>query len=240
MGSRTSARTILDVWREQRADRLDPIRFHFIDAMERRAADHDGEVRRILDGRLAELINAYAADLDKAASSVDHAENATTRSASPRATLGGLIDHIAGCVASGGDADTVVTPLPTLPELGALGEFRKIWSKLRTDSQVQQSLEQVPTNAGPLNSSALVHRAIGLMRDLSPGYLAQFLSYVDALSWMEQIKHSGAFASADASPATGGRKRAKDKRQPPANQTDGRKRGTRASKSRTSSESINP
>ena len=237
MDSRTSARTILDTWREQRADRLDPVRFHFIDAMQRRAADHDGEVRRILDGRLAELIDAYAADLDKAASSADHAESATPRSAPT--TLGGLIEHIAGCAASRGDTDDAVARLPALPELDALGEFRKIWSKLRTESQLQQSLEQVPTNAGPLNSGALVHRAIALMRDLSPGYLEQFLSYVDALSWMEQMKHSGAFASADAPPAAGGRKRARDKRQPSANQADGRKRGTRASKSRTSSESMN-
>jgi len=52
---------------------------------------------------------------------------------------------------------------------------------------VRQSQEQVHKNAGPLNSNQLVHRALSLMRELSPGYLQQFLSYTDALMWMEQI-----------------------------------------------------
>jgi hypothetical protein len=32
-----------------------------------------------------------------------------------------------------------------------------------------------------------VHRSLSLMRELSPGYLQQFLSYVETLSWMEQL-----------------------------------------------------
>ena len=59
---------------------------------------------------------------------------------------------------------------------------------------MRQSLEQVPGNAGPLNSSSLVHRSLSLMRELSPGYLQQFLSYVDALSWMEQMNGGSASA----------------------------------------------
>ena len=44
---------MLDAWREQGADRLDPVRFHFIEALERRAAGHSGEARRILDDRVS-------------------------------------------------------------------------------------------------------------------------------------------------------------------------------------------
>ena len=68
-----------------------------------------------------------------------------------------------------------------------LDYFRKTWSRVSAERQVRQSRDQVPTNAGPLNSSSLVHRSLSLMRELSPGYLEQFLSYVDALSWMEQL-----------------------------------------------------
>jgi hypothetical protein len=63
---------------------------------------------------------------------------------------------------------------------------------------MRQSLEQVPGNAGPLNSSSLVHRALSLMREVSPGYLKQFLSYVDALSWMEQMNGGAAPTGKDA------------------------------------------
>jgi hypothetical protein len=78
------------------------------------------------------------------------------------------------------------------PELPALDYFREVWSKVRTEKQMRQSLAPVPGNAGPLNSSSLVHRSLSLMRELSPGYLKQFLTYVDTLSWMEQMTGGGA------------------------------------------------
>lgn len=65
--------------------------------------------------------------------------------------------------------------------------FRDVWSSLGTRRMLRQSQAQVPTNAGPLNSQNLVHRSLTMMRSVSPGYLAHFLSYADALSWMEQL-----------------------------------------------------
>uniref|UniRef100_UPI00227E2BBB DUF2894 domain-containing protein n=1 Tax=Escherichia coli TaxID=562 RepID=UPI00227E2BBB len=55
------------------------------------------------------------------------------------------------------------------PDLPALDGLREIWSGLSADRQVRQSQEQVHKNAGPLNSNQLVHRALSLMRELSPG-----------------------------------------------------------------------
>ena len=81
--------------------------------------------------------------------------------------------------------------------------FRETWSKVRTEKQYRQALDQVPRNAGPLNSSSLVHRSLSLMRDLSPGYLQQFLSYVDALSWLEDLMGGGAQAEKEAPRAKG-------------------------------------
>jgi hypothetical protein len=74
---------------------------------------------------------------------------------------------------------------------------------------LRQSLARVPGNAGPLNSSSLVHRSLSLMRELSPGYLQQFLSYVDALSWMEQMNGGVAPAGKDAPRTAGTRKSAR-------------------------------
>lgn len=207
-------RKILDAWREQNADCLSPLRFHFIEVLEQRAARHDGEARRLLDERLSTLIEAYAADLDIAASHAGDADGVTAPCASARGALGGLIDYIAsGAAARGDDLVTSDAPLQSasLPTLGALDEFRNIWSEVRTDSQVRQSLEQVPANAGPLNSSSLVHRSLTLMRDVSPGYLQQFLSYVDTLSWLEQMKDGGALSAKEGSRTVGSAKRTRVK-----------------------------
>ena len=85
------------------------------------------------------------------------------------------------------------------PELPLLDVYRDIWAKVSANRQLRQSEQQVPDNAGPLNSNNLVHRSLALMRQLSPGYLHQFLSYLDALAWMEQF--DGAVAAAKRSRA---------------------------------------
>lgn len=72
-------------------------------------------------------------------------------------------------------------------ELPEVDYFQKTWSRLSTGLRLQQSQRQVPENAGPLNSSHLIHRSLLLMQERSPGYLQYFLSYIDTLSWMEQL-----------------------------------------------------
>jgi len=180
--ARTSdAQATLDAWREQGADRFDPLRFHFMDALARRAAAHEGEARRILDARLSTLLEAYTGDLASAATTAH-----TPVPCKPaRGPLGELVDYIASHPQAGDER--VALSAAVRSELKALDYFRETWSKVSAEKQVRVSLEQVPGNAGPLNSSSLVHRSLSLMRELSPGYLQQFLAYVDALSWMEQI-----------------------------------------------------
>ena len=53
---------------------------------------------------------------------------------------------------------------------------------------MQQALAHVPPQAGPLNSSHLVYRALLLMRETAPEYLQRFVPYVDALLWLEQMQ----------------------------------------------------
>lgn len=208
--SATSVRAILDAWRGQGADRMDCVRFHFIDALERRASAHGGETRRLLDGRLLELIEAYADDLEKNAAAAT--DDSAAADASARGAVSGLIDQIADHVAARGDAAAGrPAARAAFPELAALDDFRGIWSRIRAESQLRQSLEPAPANAGPLNSGRLVHRSLALMRELSPGYLQQFLSYLDALTWMEQINGAGVLAAAEAPATAGGGKRTRDR-----------------------------
>ncbi|KXU82822.1 hypothetical protein CI15_34935 [Paraburkholderia monticola] len=176
----------LDAWRASGADRLDPVRFHLLDALARRAAQHVGEARRVLERRLSGLLDEYTARVERAAvdESASHAiaSEADETNAADTATLAALIEQLARH-----HARTDAPHAAAYPELPAVDYFREVWSKVRTEKQLRQSLAQVPGNAGPLNSSSLVHRALSLMRELSPGYLKQFLSYVDTLSWLEQM-----------------------------------------------------
>jgi len=181
-------RATLDAWRERGADRLDPLRFAFIDAFERRTAAHTGAARRVLDEKLAALLETYARKVDQAAATAGHSSSPDGHARGTLAELVGYMQDEPRHLASEG------APYPELP---ALHYFRETWAKVRTEKQLRQSLQPAPGNAGPLNSSSLVHRSLSLMRELSPGYLKQFLSYVDALSWMEQLS-GGVPASKDA------------------------------------------
>ncbi|MBR8293806.1 DUF2894 domain-containing protein [Burkholderia cenocepacia] len=183
-GDATQVRAMLDAWREQGADRLDPVGFHRIDALERRAAALDGAARALLDARLATLIDGFAKrvarDDDDAEATRETVQAAT--GAPARGALAALVEGLAR------DAQADRRGLD--PEL--IDYFRTMWSKVRTEQQYRQSLDQVPRNAGPLNSNSLVHRSLATMRELSPEYLQQFLSYVDALAWLEDLAGGGA------------------------------------------------
>jgi len=190
-GVTSSVRSTLDAWRERGADRLDPVRFYFMEALDRRAASHSGEARRILDDRLAKLLQAYADDLENAAPQTASAGEPA------RGALAGLTEYMRSRAPTDGDQGHALPRPASYPEMEVLDYFRKTWTRVSAEKQFRQSLAQVPGNAGPLNSSSLVHRSLSLMRELSPGYLEQFLSYVDALSWMEQM-NGGALPDKDA------------------------------------------
>ena len=193
--------SMLQAWRESGADRLKPVRFRAIEALARRAAYQTGEVRRLLDERIAGLIDAYAEDLEKAAPVAVERDMPMTPNPCPRSALAELVDQMAANRApSDGDRPAIgdtAGPSRFDPEPEALDYFRHTWSKLSTERRLRESHEQVPGNAGPLNSESLVYRSLSLMRELSPEYLRQFLGYVDALSWIEQLNESEGMAAKD-------------------------------------------
>ena len=93
-------------------------------------------------------------------------------------------DALAGTAAEPGQG---ARPEPVLAALPALEASRRTWARLRTGSQLRQSLAAVDEQAGPLNSGRLVHRALVLMQDCSPGYLQHFVAYADVLSSLESL-----------------------------------------------------
>lgn len=205
---------MLDHWRERGADRLDPVRFRWIEALHRRAAGQTGEARRLLDARVEQLMAAYAEHVAGAVS----ASSGDVDAVSPPAPAGSALAELLGYIASharpvdsGAAANAADMPTPAYSAQTMLEDVRDTWSRVSAEKQLRQSLDTVPTNAGPLNSSSLVHRSLLLMRELSPAYLRQFLSYVDALSWLEQMGGGGSVANHDAPRSTGTRKTARSK-----------------------------
>jgi hypothetical protein len=211
------AQAMLDAWRECGADRVDPVRFRFLQAMARRAAVLDGPARQLLDEKLAGHLNSYAQLLDAETDANADAEPTAEPNTPPSAesdddapsALAGLLAYLADPGATPAPGENAADCAPTwnrdalglrdaYPDVQMLEYFRAVWSRVSADRQVRQSQQQVHKNAGPLNSNQLVHRALSLMRELSPGYLQQFLSYTDALMWMEQIHAATAPAPKDA------------------------------------------
>ena len=188
---------MLDDWRLTGADRVAPLRFARIAALQARATTRDGEARRLLDAKLGPLIEAYAREVAQA--------DAISAADRPRGALGQLADATATRPRPGllGDAN--------YPELPSVDAFRSLWSTLRTRTQVRKSLAEAPTGAGPLNSAALAHRALTLMGGASPGYLQHFLSYVDTLSWLETLQDAGVLTGKETAPPVGAKPRAKPK-----------------------------
>ncbi|MET0288360.1 MAG: DUF2894 domain-containing protein [Pseudoxanthomonas sp.] len=201
----TQARLQLEAWRTQGADRHDPVRFAFMHALLVRTEQVQGAPRRLLDEKLAGLLDAYAAALP----------DARAGAAKPSHVAGGLDQRQAGPLAElvmllGRHARPADAPTSTLMATSAaaspdalpvLEEFRTLWTRVRSERQVRHTLEHAPVGAGPLNSVALAHRAITLMQSLSPGYLQQFLAYVDTLSWLEQMQDRGVLTASNPSRA---------------------------------------
>lgn len=199
----------LDAWREQRADRIDPLRFGLMCALAERAARYQGRVRQRLDARLAQLADAFAEVVEQQlpASSI-----ADTTTPSPLALL---LEHLnavplqhalpltASKPANGEEGTgTETTDAPLLP---VLDEFQQLWGRIRIESLLRQCLDSLPADAGPLHSSVLTYRAMALMQDISPDYLQHFIAYIDVLTWMEQLG-GGAATGSDNERVTGKRR----------------------------------
>lgn len=175
----------LDDLRNSNAAQIDPVRFRFIEALASRAQAYHGETRRLLEARLASAVQACATRCAQASP-----EQAVVKSTRGERPLADLLARLAQAMqpAEPADATTFLDTQHAPPaELKSLRQFRSAWSKLGIEQQLSEALTQAPENAGPLNSHLLVLRALERMRGVSPDYLGRFMSYADALLWLEQV-----------------------------------------------------
>ncbi len=171
------AHPLIDALRLQGAQQFDPVRFHYLAVLAQRAGAYEGDVKRILDGKLESAAAALRERMEQASSSA----HAATTQAEPtrRASLGDLVRHMAEHAAEH-------APITPRTELKSVTYFRSTWSRLSAEKEVAKALEQAPKNAGPINSHVVALRALALMRDTSPDYLNRFMTYVDTLLSLDQ------------------------------------------------------
>lgn len=178
----------LDAWREQGADCIAPSRFALMRALARRALQHDGLLRQLLELRLQELADAYANLI------ANSSEAKTSGGAKETSLFTPLLEQLANAprldaLPQPAHAAQTSEPLPATeaPAMPLLDEFQQLWSRIRIDSLLRQCLDSLPEDAGPLHSSVLSYRAMALMREVCPDYLQHFVAYTDVLTWLEQL-----------------------------------------------------
>ncbi len=199
----------------------DPVRVAVIAGLARRARAHAGAVRQRLLQRAEQLIAGPAPQSPHAAGDREPAVAAAR--ASILQALSAQIDRlgrtavalpapaagaVAGRPAARGAPPATMNPAtrakphpsrraidnPPAP-LKAVTAFKGTWSRLRAEQRLRQALAQVPAQAGPLNSSQVVYRALQEIHALSPAYLDAFMAHVDALLALEQASGAADLAT---------------------------------------------
>ena len=185
----------LAAMRREGAWRIDPARFHWLEALSRRLPAQPAAVRRILQDRLEAAIAEYAARLAAAPPPAGKVRGLYPLAAPvPPAAASEPLVQLNRSIRSARPPDAPGLPGETrqTDELASVRRFRRAWSASRSQQQVAQAALRKPANAGPLNSHALVLDSLELMRELSPDYLRRFLLHVESLQWLEQARGQAA------------------------------------------------
>jgi hypothetical protein len=184
----------LDGLRAEGAQRLDPVRFRFLEALALRLPAASAAVQPILEHKLQAAIADFRERLAQQHKEGGDQGLQSRRAARPLAAtpitsstpLAGLNQYIQQAT----QHDTQQAGPGR--ELKSVRRFRETWVKIAAVKQVERALVRAPENAGPLNSHMLVLHSLALMRGLSPDYLQRFMSHVDTLLWLDQANQKPA------------------------------------------------
>jgi hypothetical protein len=209
----------LESLRREGAWRLDPTRFHYLEALSRRLPSQTEPVRRLLQDKLQAALADYAGrfapeqqvrghpsppwvagaetpDLirgrnDKCAVLCPLSDNG----ASPLAQLNQYIRDALPTGREAAEPDEAHKP----DELASVRRFRQAWSSNYIQDKVEQAVSRKPANAGPLNSHLLVLQSLAMLGELSDDYLRRFLVQVESLQWLDQASEK--YSARQAKPA---------------------------------------
>jgi hypothetical protein len=178
------------------AQRIDPVRMHYLDVLSQRIATAPEAVQRVLENKLDTALTALESRLQRPKPAAREAGE--QQSAAPLAALNRYIEGLRQPVdgpLQGLGLDKppdhgIASDADARKELPSARRFREAWSRIAAEDQVTQAVERGPANAGPLNSHMLVLRTLARLRGLSPDYLRRFLSHVETLQWLEQASQT--------------------------------------------------
>ena len=212
-----AALAMLGALRDDKADRLDPARFHFLEVMARRMLSEPGRSRQNLADKLIAALAVYDKRFRQARQAAGevvagaageqpglaremrrlfaegellalHRLSAKVAVAVAPAALVQLNQYIRTATRAD-QASGLDSDGDAKPDLKSARRFRETWSRISSERQLDQAVGRGPENAGPLNSHSLVLQSLAMMRGLSPDYLQRFLSHAGSLLWLEKANH---------------------------------------------------
>ncbi|UCU99994.1 DUF2894 domain-containing protein [Acidovorax radicis] len=195
----------LESLRSEGAHQHDPVRFRYLETLDRRMRLQPAAVQVLLERKLHEALVAYQHDARTLQAAPNHAQNHAPK---PPAENGlSQLNRDLNTRARADANQALVDGTQSMSDLRSVRQFSEVWSKISAEKQVTQALHAGPENAGPLNSHKLMLRSLNLMRTLSPDYLRHFWAQMDSLLWMERM--NAGFAAPSAKPARQGRTKLK-------------------------------
>ena len=199
--SEAAALQWLESLRSEGAWRLDPTRFHYLEALSRRLPSQTEPVRRLLQDKLQMALADYAGRFAQE-QQVRGLRPLPADGVSPLAQLNQSIRD--ALPTDRGDAEPDETHEPG--ELASVRRFKRAWSSNHLHDKVRQAASRKPANAGPLNSHLLVLQSLAMLEELSDDYLRRFLVQVESLQWLDQASEPHRQAK-PAKPARRGRQK---------------------------------
>lgn len=169
----------------------DPVRFHYLETLDRKMRAQPNAVQNLLAPRLHNALVAYAQNVSSQPRPQPH--RAAGRSAD---TSLGQLNRDLDARHRAEASQALSEGAESMSELRSVRQFSEVWSKVAADKQVTRALHTGPDNAGPLNPHKLMLRSLNLMRTLSPDYLRHFWSQMDSLLWLERMSTTSAVPAA--------------------------------------------
>ncbi|EON93049.1 hypothetical protein MARLIPOL_03415 [Marinobacter lipolyticus SM19] len=185
------------------ADRLDSVRFRYLEALEQRLRAKGLQGTRHWQ-KLEKAVAEFQARSGQQAGAEQPEQPAQTGHPSPLQLLLDTLNQAPDTQVltspspveklifgeQDGPAPTAVTNGSPRP-LKAMARVQADQGTQALQDRIRQAIEQTPENAGPMNAHRLVSRAIATMEKLSPEYLNRFVNYADTLLALERLGRKG-------------------------------------------------
>lgn len=188
----------LEALRRRGGQRLDPVHFRYLENLSQRLHAAPEPLRPLLAHTLERALSAYGERIAMAPGRPD-TRPAPASTSTPLSALNRYIREaqqhtvhkgLPGDLGDGGEAG---------PEMKSVRRFRKAWSRMAAEDQLDHAFGRGPENAGPLNSHMLALRSLALMRERSPDYLRRFMAHLETLQWLDQVNQK--YMAPEARPA---------------------------------------